>query len=160
MIERILNPFKALRTLRKTSKLLRSSLQDYSQAEAIALQDGPEGWNLLFIACHLLDYEKQLARRVEAILHEDNPVFEPWDQRDLAERHAYADQELHSVLAELQAQRNALIEKLATLDDAAWLRTGINPSQGPGSLLDVVINAGLHDIDHLEQITNCYPVQS
>jgi hypothetical protein len=160
MIQRILNPFKALRTLKKTSRLLRLALQDYSQAEALAIQDGPDGWNLLFIACHLHDYESHLRQRVEAILREDDPVFEPWDQLDLAERHAYADQKLQEVLAKLQAQRNELIELLSTLDDAAWLRTGMNPSQGPGSLLDVVINAGLHDIDHLEQIANCYRVQS
>lgn len=160
MIQRILNPFKALRTLRKTSKLLQLSLQSYSQAEAIALQDGPEGWSLLFIACHLRDYEGHLRRRVEAILREDDPVFETWDHLDMVERHAYTDQALLDVLDDLQAQRNDLIELLSTLDDAAWLRTGINPTQGPGSLLDVVINAGLHDIDHLEQITNCYYVQA
>jgi len=31
----------------------------------------------------------------------------------------------------------------------------MHPSQGPATLLDVAVNAGLHDVDHLEQIIRC-----
>lgn len=38
---------------------------------------------------------------------------------------------------------------------ATWLRAGTHPAQGPATLLDVAINAGLHDVDHLEQLARC-----
>jgi len=31
----------------------------------------------------------------------------------------------------------------------------VHPEQGPGTLLDVAVNAGLHDLDHLEQLARC-----
>lgn len=99
MQPRILNPDKALRTLRKTTLLL-----DLATAER---------------ACH------------------------------------YASQALAGVRAELRADRAATLDRLAALDADQWARVGHHPQQGAGTLLDVAINAGLHDVDHLEQIARC-----
>lgn len=153
-MQRILNPNKALRSLRKTTALIGKTL-DISQEEAETRRDGADGWSMLFIACHLRDYEIALAERVSLIRTRENPSFTAWDQLQLAELHAYADQELHTVLGDLRERRNALIAALETLDDAEWLRSGTHPQQGPGTLLDVVINASLHDLDHLEQLSRC-----
>jgi hypothetical protein len=155
MIRRILNPFKALRTLRKTTALLDGTLAGVTQAQAASLRDGDEGWSVLFIACHLRDYESFLRERVELMLAEEQPMFRNFDQLALVETNAYAEQKLDAVLADLAERRASLIECLEQLDDARWLREGYNPEQGPGSVLDVAINAGLHDLDHLEQITRC-----
>lgn len=155
MIQRIVNPTKALRTLRKTSALLANSLQHVSQSQASELRDGPDGWSVLFIVCHLRDYETAWRERVELMLVEDDPSFRTFDHHELAKTHAYAAQELQAVVAELGTMRAALIARLEQLDDAQWLRVGRHPEQGPGSVLDVAINAGLHDLDHLEQLSRC-----
>lgn len=151
----VLSPMKALRTLRKTSALLARELGGVSQREAEDLRDGADGWSVLLIACHLRDYEVAWRERVELMLAEDGPTFGTFDHHELVERHAYARQELRAVLADLGGRRAELIARLEGLDDGQWLRTGLHPEQGPGSVLDVAINAGLHDLDHLEQIARC-----
>jgi hypothetical protein len=160
MIQRIVNQAKALRTLRKTAALLDRTFAGVTQEEAARLRDGPDGWSALFIACHLLDYEIALQGRVEQLLAHDAPVFTSWDQLALVEEHAYAAQELPSVLAELGERRAALIGRLEGLADEQWLRSGTHPTQGPGTLLDVAVNAGLHDLDHLEQLARCLEPRS
>ncbi len=152
MLKRVINQAKALRTLRKTTALLERTLADVTQDEATSLTDGPDGWSVLFIACHLLDYEKAWRERVEQILAEDDPIFSTFDHIALIERHNYAAQELRGVADELKARRVELIARLETLDDDQWLRSGSHPEQGSATLLDVAVNAGLHDVDHLEQL--------
>jgi hypothetical protein len=158
VIRRILNPFKALRTLRKTTVLLEKSLAGVTQEQATRLRDGADGWSVLYIACHLRDYEVFLRERVELMLAEEQPLFRGFDQLALVEINAYAGQELRAVLDELSERRAALIGRLEQLDDDQWLREGRSPEQGTGTVLDVAINAGLHDLDHLEQITRCLAV--
>lgn len=155
MLRRILSPMKALRTLRKTALLLDKALDGVTQDEAAGLSDGPDGWSVLFIVCHLRDYEIAWRERVEQILVHEHPTFTTFDHHEVIETHAYAAQELHAVLADLSERRQSLIARLEGLSDEQWLRTGLHPEQGPGSLLDVAINAGLHDLDHLEQISRC-----
>lgn len=155
MIQRILSPMKALRTLRKTSALLSTALKGVSQEEATTLRDGDDGWSVLFIVCHLCDYEQAWRERLELMLAEEHPTFHTFDHHALVEQHAYAAQELRAVLAELAAQRQALIARLEPLGDDEWLRSGLHPEQGPGTVLELAINAGLHDLDHLEQLSRC-----
>lgn len=155
MIQRIINQAKALRTLRKTAALLERTLAGVTQEEAVSLRDGPDGWSVLFIVCHLRDYEIAWRERVEQIIAQDNPVFTSFDHHALIEERAYAAQDLRAVLAELAERRSALIARLEGLDDNQWLRSGVHPEQGPGTLLDVAVNAGLHDLDHLEQLARC-----
>ena len=151
----ILNPFKALRTLRKTPLLLQHALQGVGQQSAIARTDGPDGWSILFIVCHLRDYEAAFSKRVADMLAFDCPALAPWDQLALAEAHRYGEQQFDAVLANLQRMRRATLVVLEDLNEAQWRRAGVNPEQGEGTVLDVAISAGLHDIDHIEQILRC-----
>ena len=77
------------------------------------------------------------------------------DNDALARDGHYAAQSLAAVRADLRARRAALLDRLAGLDAARWQRPGHHPQQGAATVLDVAINAGLHDIDHLEQIARC-----
>jgi hypothetical protein len=154
-INRLLSPMKALRTLRKTPALLDGLLRDVTQEEAATLRDGPDGWSVLFIACHLRDFEAIYRARIELMLTEEQPTFELTDNDELARRNAYAAQDLRAVLAETRAGRRSLIARLEQLSDEQWLRVGLHPEQGPTTVLDAAINAGLHDVDHAEQILRC-----
>jgi hypothetical protein len=152
---RVLNPDKALRSLRKTPALLDLVLAGLDDTAARTLRDGPDGWSILFIVCHLRDYERTVAARIDAILTADDPELPSMDNDALARDGDYAAQSLTAVREDLRAQRAALLDRLATLAPAQWQRPGHHPQQGAATTLDVAINAALHDIDHLEQLARC-----
>ncbi|MFV9505576.1 MAG: DinB family protein [Oscillochloridaceae bacterium umkhey_bin13] len=155
MVARIVSPAKALRTLRKTDALLTRQFAAFNQADAETLRDGPEGWSVLQIACHLRDFEVIWSQRVALMLAEDNPTFPDFDYQAAVNVNRYAEQDFATVCVKLTAQRAALIAQLEGLSDEHWLRPGLHPAQGPGTILDVAVNAGLHDLDHLEQLSRC-----
>jgi hypothetical protein len=74
---------------------------------------------------------------------------------ELIQGNNYAAADLHQVMGEIARLRGELIALLEPLTDEQWLLAGVHPSQGPATLLDVAINTGLHDVDHLEQIVHC-----
>jgi hypothetical protein len=150
---RLINPAKALRTLRKTPALLEALLKGVTQEQAETLRDG--SWNLVFIVCHMRDYEAVAAQRVRDLLAGPNPTFAVVANDDLIRDNNYAAADLRQAVvayAQLRRETVALLEPLA---DEQWLLTGVHPAQGPATLLDVAVNAGLHDVDHLEQIARC-----
>ena len=155
MIVRLISPTKALRTLRKTSALLEDMLRGVTQAQAAALRDGPGGWSVLHVACHLRDYEVTYRERIELMLAEDSPTFVVIANEEWEARGDYPNQDLRAVLADIGERRAGLIARLEGLSDQQWLRPGAHPAQGPATVLDVAINTGLHDIDHIEQIMRC-----
>jgi hypothetical protein len=152
---RILSPDKALRTLRKTPALLDFVLANLDDQAARTLRDGPDGWSILFIVCHLRDYERIVAARIDAMLAAHDPELPAMNNDTLARDNDYAAQSLATIREDLRARRTALLARLAALDPAQWQRPGHHPQQGVATVLDVAINAGLHDIDHLEQIARC-----
>lgn len=154
-MHRLLNPSKALRTLRKTPILLESLLQGITQEQALTLRDGDDGWNIVFIVCHLRDFEPVGAQRVRDLLAHPDPTFATASVDDFIRDNSYATADLHQALAAYLQLRRETIALLEPLTDEQWLLTGIHPAQGPATLLDVAVNAGLHDVDHLEQIARC-----
>lgn len=154
-MKRLINPAKALRTLRKTPVILAHLLSGLTQAQAEARRDGAEGWNLLYIVCHLRDMEAQYMGRIQDLLAAPNPIFRTVSNPELIERNQYAAQHFHAALAEYQSRRAQTLALLETLTDEQWLLSGTHPEQGPATLLDVAVNCGLHDIDHMEQIVRC-----
>lgn len=154
-MHRLVNPGKALRTMRKTPLLLTRLLAGVSQEQARALRDGPEGWSVLWIVCHMRDVEAIFAQRARDLLAAPDPLFSVTENDELIRRGDYERQELQAALEAYLAGRRAFISLLEPLDDAQWLLSGTHPSQGPATLLDVAVNAGLHDVDHLEQIARC-----
>jgi len=154
-MNRILSPAKALRTLRKNPLILRAVLAGISQERAEALRDGPDGWNIVYVVCHLRDYERIVTERIQLILSQDRPLLADMNNAELIAQNRYAEQSLEATLADLARRRGALLGLLEGLTDEQWLRPGVHPAQGAGTVLDIAVNAALHDIDHIEQIVRC-----
>jgi hypothetical protein len=155
MAERLLTPYKALRTLRKTSVLLRTVVAPISPTDAQTFRSAPDGWRVLDIVCHLRDYECVLLERVQVMLQQEHPLLPTTDNATLVARYQPADPDFQRVVAELAAYRQELLHVLESLSAEQWQRTGRHPTQGRGTLLEVAINAGLHDIDHIEELVRC-----
>ena len=152
-MDRLINPGKALRTLRKTPALLEALLQEVTQEQAEALHDGD--WNVIYVVCHMRDFEAVAAQRVRDLLAGPNPTFALVSNDELIQGNSYAAADLRQALTTYIDHRRVLIALLEPLTDEQWLLAGLHPMQGPATLLDVAINAGLHDVDHLEQIVRC-----
>lgn len=156
-IKRLLPPAKALRTLRKNSLLVAYLVKDVSQEQAEQWRDGADGWRIIDIICHLRDMEPLFRARVEDTVNQPGAIFRTRDQNEMAAEAASVPQDLRAALAEFQASRASHIAMLEGLTDEQWLLTGSHPEQGPATVLEVAVNTGLHDVDHLEQILHCLP---
>ena len=151
MEPRVLNPSKALRTLRKTPLILQALLAGYTDS---ALKVRNDGWSVVEVIVHMTQYEDWIAQRIDLMLTENNPTFPLTANRTLSDAELARLPEPAAMVADLRHGRGQLIQRLTSLSDEQWLRTGTHPEQGTATVLDVAINAGLHDVDHLEQIAS------
>jgi hypothetical protein len=151
----VLDINRTLMTLSKNHVILAAVVKDVDQRRAENTRDGADGWSTLFVACHLLDYERIVARRFDAILTQDAPTVEPMDHLGLVVSNDYATQDFGDTLSSLFTARIALVDRLSGLEPAAFARMGTHPEYGPSPLLHFCVNACMHDINHIEQIVRC-----
>ncbi|GIK64671.1 MAG: hypothetical protein BroJett018_24650 [Chloroflexota bacterium] len=150
----LLTQEKALRSLRKTPGILRAVLRGVDQQTAASLTDGPDGWNVVFIVCHVADYEMIYTERVRRILNEEEPQFDsPMDNDEMPIAHRYAEQQLSHMVGVFEERRRKFIALIESLNEEQLARRGYHPVSGYGTALDYAINAALHDVNHIEQIT-------
>jgi hypothetical protein len=154
-MHQLVNPSKALRTMRKGPAIYEALLAGVTQDQAARLRDGDDGWSVLEVMCHMRDIELIFTQRARDLLERQSPIFQVTLNEELIARGDYAAQDLRAVLAEYKSLRAAFVALLEPLTDDQWLLAGTHPSQGPATLLDVAINTGLHDVDHQEQIIRC-----
>lgn len=159
-MKQLVNDAKALRTLRKTPTILKAVLASITPQQARILRDGGDGWSIHYIICHLRDLEAMYTQRVRDLLARPNPVFAVNSNEDLIIQNDYEGQDFNLALNDYLEQRQMFIALLETVTDEQWLLSGTHPIQGPATLLDVAVNTGLHDIDHIEQIVRCINMPS
>jgi hypothetical protein len=149
----ILSPAKAIRSLNKTPFILESILKPITQEMAKSYTDGADGWNILYIMCHMYDYEHFYTERARLMLELDNPTFPPvMTNDDLAIHRQYAYQNLHDTLASYLTKRREFIQLLEGLTEEQWARQGVHSQQGDVTVLTLAVNTALHDVDHIGQI--------
>jgi hypothetical protein len=120
---------------------------------AQSLRDSDDGWSILYIVCHLHDYEQIYTERARLMLELSNPTFIAVPSNDeLSERHQYQNQNMREMLEDYLSRRQTFIKLLESLTDEQWVRQGIHLQTGEATVLSLAINAALHDIDHLGQI--------
>lgn len=151
----ILSPDRTLRTLKKNAALLTALIKNVTQDQAMTMRDGEDGWSVLFVLCHLRDYERIFHERIRVIREYDNPILPGMLNEQLARENDYANQDFDRIHDQLSALRKDTLRQLDEVSDDEWKRIGTHPEFGEGSLLEVCANAVMHDIDHLEQIARC-----
>jgi uncharacterized damage-inducible protein DinB len=149
----VINLQKAIRSLEKTPLILNTILKDVAQKDAERATDGPNGWSVLFILCHLRDFEAIFLERVQLTVETDVPnLLLVMNNEELALVHDYATQHISTVLADLVLLREQTLGYVRTLNESQLQRVGIHPLMGASTTLDFIVNIPLHDIDHTEQI--------
>jgi hypothetical protein len=124
-----------------------------TQQDATQLRDGEHGWTILEVICHLRDFDGFFRHRATMMLEQDNPNLPAYDHEKLAVERHYNGGNLQQAYAELLASRQMTTDFFKQLTAEQWERAGIHPERGHFTMLDAAIQVGLHDIDHLEQIT-------
>ncbi len=147
-----LTPEKALRDFPKTPVILNVILRGVDQARAQSATDGPDGWSVLEVVCHLNDFEQIFFERARRIVENDLPRFESIDPNELAKSSGCAQQDLAEVVASYVSRRRAFLAFLRGLTLEQWQRKGIHYAYGEMSLVELVTNTTLHDVNHIEQI--------
>lgn len=139
--------------MRLTCEILSHILGGLSQNQAQELRDGPDGWSIVEIVCHLRDFDQIFRARAEMMLNEDHPSLPAYDHEAMAVDRAYQQEQLSSALEQLKASRQESIAFFASLTPSQWERAGVHPERDRFTMTDAVMQVGLHDLDHLEQIT-------
>jgi hypothetical protein len=114
--------------------------------------DGPDGWNILEVLCHLRDFDEVFHQRMVRIQTEDTPQLQPVNHEALVTERDYKHQNPQQVYAALTASRHAMLNFLKTLTDDQWQRAGVHPTYGEWTMTDAVMQVGHHDANHIEQI--------
>ena len=139
--------------MRLTGEVLSHILRCVSEEQAHDLRDGPAGWSIVEIACHLRDFDEIFRSRAKMMLGEDHPSLPAYDHEAMAVERAYQQEQLSSACGQLKASRQETITFFASLTPDQWERDGVHPERDSFTMTDAVMQVGLHDLDHLEQIT-------
>ena len=142
-------------SLERSYPLFGMMIGDVSQQEAQTLRDGPDGWSILEIVCHVRDYQDIFLERVERMVAEDHPTLTPYDaeaREALITQNQYAQQNLKAVYQDYVATRHRFIALVTGMDEAQLARTGNNPLTGIINPVVTTFHTIMHDVDHTEQI--------
>ena len=154
----LMSPARFQRALVRTPIILQGTLRDVDNERARTATDGPDGWSVLQIVCHLRDFEDFFRGRAELALSHANPKLPAYDHEQIAIDRHYQSQDLHEALAAFVEERKRFLRLMQSLADAQWARMGLHPELGWISVLDMAMQVSLHDVDHIEQITRCLGV--
>lgn len=137
----------------KTLDTLGNVLKTVTDEQATTLTDGPDGWTVLEVLCHLRDFDEIFFERARQMVEKNQPVFISYDQNALAVERKYKEQNITQVYVDLVKTRRAFIEFFQGLTDETWDRTALHPRDGLWTLTDSLMQIGHHDANHIEQIT-------
>jgi hypothetical protein len=139
--------------MKMTCETIGNVLKNVDQRQAATLKDGPDGWTVLEVLGHLREFDGFFRGRAIMMLEQENPKLPAYDHEALAIENSYNDQSLPAVYTEFSQSRGQTVDFFKGLTDEQWLRVGIHPERGHFTMVDAVMQVGLHDVSHLEQIT-------
>lgn len=142
-----------VKLMRLTGEILGHVLKNVTQEQAQTLRDGAEGWTILEVLGHLRDFDGFFRHRAQMMLDNDHPDLPAYDHEALAIDRNYNADDLAYAYDQFNASRQQTIDFFKDLTEEQWQRTGNHPERDQFTMLDAVIQVGLHDADHLEQIT-------
>lgn len=111
-------------------------------------------WTPHQILCHIVAAEEHaLFPRLIALLEEEEPFLENWDEQAWMEREYDPTAEVMRELHRLEQIREKGAARLEGLSPEHWNRTGFHPYQGVRTLAFWVEYSVAHVEDHLRQLS-------
>ncbi len=144
---------RQISSMRLTCEILGHILRNVTADDARALRDGPDGWSIIEIVCHLRDFDEIFHRRARMMLELEHPQLPAYDHEALAIERNYQNESLDDAYGALMASRTRFLAFFEALTPAQWKRGGSHPERDSFSMTDALMQVSAHDLDHLEQIT-------
>jgi len=107
----------------------------------------PTTWSALEYGAHVRDVCRVFLGRVDAMLTQDDPHFDNWDQDQAALDGRYWEQEPSTVAAQIDAASAPLSARYAGVPDDAWSRPGLR-SNGSSFTVATLGTYLVHDLVH------------
>jgi uncharacterized damage-inducible protein DinB len=148
----MMNKQRCLAAMVRTPVILQAVLRDVTADRARQATDGPDGWSVVQILCHLRDFDGFYQHRIQMMLDESNPHLPAYDHEAIAIEQNYQGQDIADVLAAYLASRRQFVTMITGLSDEQLERDGIHPESGSMTVLEQAFRSVTHDIDHTEQI--------
>ena len=119
-----------------------------SRTQALPRDQPPSTWSPLEYACHVRDVHRVFSDRLRAMIDEDTPHYDNWDQDVTAVEDRYGEQDPATVADELgEAARTVAAQYDAVGDEPTWQRAGLR-SDGSEFTVDTLGRYHLHDVVH------------
>ena len=142
-----------LGAMRVSCDILGHIARGLSNERARELRDGPGGWSIIEIVCHLRDFDEIFHSRAIMMRDQAHPQLPAYDHEAMAIERAYQQEDLAEAYRALKTSRERFIAFFAGLTPEQWERDGVHPERDSFNMTDAAMQVGLHDLDHLEQIT-------
>jgi hypothetical protein len=113
----------------------------------VLARPNPSTWSTLEYGCHARDVFRIFDGRLSRMLHEDDPLFDNWDQDESAVAGRYGEQLPGTVADELEEAGNALADRFDQVGPDDWGRPG-RRSDGATFTVDSLSRYLLHDVVH------------
>lgn len=135
-----------------TARTLGHILAPVTREQATTLRDGPEGWTVTEVLGHLRDFDGYFRGRVVMMLEQDYPDLPAYDHEAIAIEHHYNEQDFAVIYDELLRSRAETRALFAALTPEQWDRAGVHPESGHFTMTNAVMQVGIHESVHIEQI--------
>lgn len=141
-----------LRELAAMPGYLRQTFE--SLPEDLLTTPGPDGlFSPIEQVWHLADLEAEgFGVRIERLLNESHPQLPDFDGTAVALARHYTALSLADGLARFEAARRANLERLRSVPDSAWTRSGVQSGVGEVALCDMPAFLRQHDLAHRGEI--------
>jgi hypothetical protein len=147
-----LSPANAAALLGAALQAVRAEVDGLSQTQ-LSWRPAEDAWCVNEVVGHLLEAERRgFAGRIRTILEREQPVFETWDQPEVARARGDHARDGRELLHEFEDVRLASIGLVAKLTEEQLDRSGIHPQVGRLTVRDLLHEWVFHDRAHLKQI--------
>lgn len=150
----MMTPPRFIRSLKKTPIILDYVLKRVNHTAAHTMTDGPEGWSIVQVVCHLRDFEEIFYTRARLMIEQERPALPAFDHLALAVERDYQGQDLRAALREFAERRRQHVALLEGLNESQWWRSGVHAEAGVITVIEQAMQVSLHDVDHTEQIVH------
>ena len=139
--------------MQKTVLTIGNVIRPLTLEQARTWRDGGDGWTVTEVVCHLHDFDIFFFGRAEMMVALENPILPAYDHEALAAELKYNEQNVFEVYENLLVHRKKFANFFDGLEGTQWSHEGQHPERDSFTMLDSLMQVGLHDNDHLEQMT-------